>query len=196
MRRDLRDILAMTLVGYARVSTRDQDPSLQHDALAAAGCDRVFTDVASGRLDSRPQLAACLDYLRCGDVLVVWKFDRAGRSLRHLVDLTASLAARGIELRSIKDAIDTSTPTGKLLFHIMAALAEFEADLIRERTFAGLAAARARGRTGGRPSAMTPAKLEVARQMHASKQHTMQTIASTLGVGRATLYRALAVDAQ
>jgi DNA invertase Pin-like site-specific DNA recombinase len=185
----------MTLIGYARVSTRDQDPSLQHDALTAAGCARIFTDVASGRLDSRPQLDACRDYLRSGDTLVVWKLDRAGRSLRHLVDLTASLAERGIELRSVQDALDTSTPAGKLLFHVMAALAEFEADLIRERTVAGLAAARARGRTGGRPSAMTPAKLEVARQMRSSKQHTMATIASTLGVGRATLYRALAVDA-
>lgn len=184
----------MALIGYARVSTRDQDPALQHDALRAAGCERIFTDVASGRLDSRPQLDACRDYLRRGDTLVVWKLDRAGRSLRHLVDLTASLADQGIELRSVQDALDTSTPAGKLLFHVMAALAEFEADLIRERTVAGLAAARARGRTGGRPSAMTPAKLEVARQMHSSKQHTMATIASTVGVGRATLYRALAVE--
>jgi DNA invertase Pin-like site-specific DNA recombinase len=185
----------MTPIGYARVSTRDQDPSLQHDALAAAGCDRIFTDVASGRLDSRPQLDACRDYLRRGDTLVVWKLDRAGRSLRHLVDLTASLAEQGVELRSVQDGLDTSTPAGKLLFHLMAALAEFEADLIRERTVAGLAAARARGRTGGRPAVMTPAKLEVARQMHSSKQHTMATIAATLGVGRATLYRALAIHA-
>jgi DNA invertase Pin-like site-specific DNA recombinase len=181
----------MTMIGYARVSTRDQDPALQHDALTAAGCLRVFTDTASGRLDSRPQLDACLDYLRPGDTLVVWKLDRLGRSLRHLVELTRLLGERGIELRSVQDALDTTTPAGKLLFHIMAALAEFEADLIRDRTAAGLAAARTRGRLGGRPTVLTPEKLAVARQMQRSGEHTMATIAKTLGVGRSTLYRAL-----
>lgn len=184
----------MTLIGYARVSTRDQDPALQHDALTAAGCERIFTDIASGRLDSRPQLDACLDYLRSGDTLVVWKLDRLGRSLRHLVDMTRLLGDREVELKSVQDALDTTTPAGKLLFHIMAALAEFEADLIRERTAAGLAAARTRGRTGGRPTVLTPEKIEVARQMQASRQHTMATIAATLGVGRSTLYRALTTE--
>jgi DNA invertase Pin-like site-specific DNA recombinase len=181
----------MTLIGYARVSTAEQDPALQQDALTAAGCARIFTDVASGRLESRPQFDACLDYLRAGDTLVVWKLDRAGRSIRHLLDLTARLAERGIEFRSVQDGLDTSTPAGRLLFNVMAALAEFEADLIRERTVAGLAAARARGRTGGRPSTLTVEKLAVARQMIDSGNHTMATVAATVGVGRSTLYRAL-----
>jgi DNA invertase Pin-like site-specific DNA recombinase len=122
---------------------------------------------------------------------VVWKLDRAGRSIRHLLDLTARLAERGIEFRSVQDGLDTSTPAGRLLFNVMAALAEFEADLIRERTVAGLVAARARGRTGGRPSVLTAEKVAVARQMIDSGGHTMATVAKTIGVGRSTLYRAL-----
>jgi Resolvase, N terminal domain len=142
-------------LGYARVSTTDQQPQLQVDALKAAGCYRVFTETASGARSDRPTLAQLLDQLRPGDTLVVWKLDRLGHSLRHLVDTVTGLAERGIGFRSLQEAIDTTTPGGKLVFHVFAALAEFERDLIRERTAAGPAAARARGRHGGRPSVLT-----------------------------------------
>jgi DNA invertase Pin-like site-specific DNA recombinase len=179
------------LLGYARVSTGDQHPDLQVDALTAAGCYRVFVDRASGARTDRPQLAAVLDQLRPGDTLVVWKLDRLGRSLRHLVDTITELADQGVGFRSLQEAIDTTTPGGKLVFHVFAALAEFERDLVRERTSAGLAAARARGRVGGRPSVMTPAKLAAARQLYASGAHTVTAIAATLGVSRASIYRHL-----
>jgi DNA invertase Pin-like site-specific DNA recombinase len=148
------------LLGYARVSTTDQQPQLQVDALEKAGCYRVFTETASGARSDRPVLEHVLDQLRPGDTLIVWKLDRLGRSLRHLVDTVTGLADRGIGFRSLQEAIDTTTPGGKLVFHVFAALAEFERDLIRERTAAGLAAARARGRHGGRPPVMTTHKLK------------------------------------
>jgi DNA invertase Pin-like site-specific DNA recombinase len=179
------------LLGYARVSTTDQQPHLQVDALTAAGCYRVFTETASGARADRPILDQVLDQLRPGDTLVVWKLDRLGRSLRHLVNTVTGLADRGIGFRSLQEAIDTTTPGGKLIFHVFAALAEFERDLIRERTSAGLAAARARGRHGGRPSVMTVPKLQVAREMYASGRYTVGAIAKTLGVSRASIYRHL-----
>jgi DNA invertase Pin-like site-specific DNA recombinase len=183
------------LLGYARVSTTDQQPQLQVDALTAAGCYRVFTETASGARADRPTLAQLLDQLldqlRPGDTLVVWKLDRLGRSLRHLVDTITGLADRGIGFRSLQEAIDTTTPGGKLVFHVFAALAEFERDLIRERTSAGLAAARARGRHGGRPSVLTGHKLQVAQEMYRSGQYTVAAIATTLGVSRASIYRHL-----
>jgi DNA invertase Pin-like site-specific DNA recombinase len=179
------------LLGYARVSTADQQPHLQVDALAQAGCYRVFTENASGALTDRPVLEQVLDQLRPGDTLVVWKLDRLGRSLRHLVDTVSRLAERGIGFRSLQESIDTTTPGGKLVFHVFAALAEFERDLIRERTSPGLAAARARGRRGGRPRVLTGHKLQVARQMYASGQYTVAAIAKTLGVSRASIYRHL-----
>ncbi|MGI8608142.1 MAG: recombinase family protein [Candidatus Dormibacteria bacterium] len=179
------------LLGYARVSTVDQNPDLQLDALKAAGCYRIFVERASGALDERRELVRILDQLRPGDTLAVWKLDRLGRSLRHLIDTVGDLEARGIGFRSLRESIDTTTPTGKLISHIFGALAEFERDLIRERTTAGLAAARARGRAGGRPSSMTPEKLAVARQMYDSREHTVATIAKTVGVSRASLYRHL-----
>jgi DNA invertase Pin-like site-specific DNA recombinase len=179
------------LFGYARVSTTDQHPDLQVDALTQAGCYRVFSDRASGARADRPQLTAVLDQLRPGDTLVVWKLDRLGRSLRHLVDTVSGLAERGVGFRSLQEQVDTTTPGGKLVFHVFAALAEFERDLVRERTTAGLAAARARGRTGGRPTVMTPAKLAVARQLYASGEQTVVAIAATLGVSRASIYRHL-----
>jgi DNA invertase Pin-like site-specific DNA recombinase len=179
------------LLGYARISTGEQHPELQVDALKAAGCYRVFVDTASGALAARPALDQVLDQLRPGDTLVVWKLDRLGRSLRHLVDTIATLADRGVGFRSLQEAIDTTTPGGKVVFHIFAALAEFERDLIRERTSAGLAAARARGRTGGQPVAMTEPKIRLAREMYASRQYTVAAIASTLGVSRASIYRHL-----
>ncbi len=179
------------LLGYARVSTIGQEPALQLDALEAAGCYRVFTDRVSGTADRRPQLDALLDQLRPGDTLVVWRLDRLGRSLRHLIDTTVRLEERGVGFRSLAEHIDTTTPTGKLVFHVFGALAEFERDLIVERTRSGLVAARARGRTGGRPAVMTPAKVEGARRMYAGREHTLAEIAATIGVGRSTVYRHL-----
>jgi len=164
------------------------NPQLQIDALKAAGCYRVFTETASGARTDRPVLEQVLDQLRPGDTLVVWKLDRLGRSLRHLVETITGLADRGVGFRSLQEAIDTTTPGGKLVFHVFAALAEFERDLIRERTSAGLAAARARGRHGGRPSVMTAHKAQVAQEMYHSGQYT---IATTLGVSRASIYRHL-----
>ena len=181
----------MGKIGYARVSTIDQNLDVQTDALTAAGCSRVFKDRASGKLDRRPQLDAALDYLRPGDQLVVTKLDRLGRSLRHLLNLMADLERRRIDLQVIDQGLDTSTPAGKLIFAVIGAVAEFERDLISERTRAGLTAARARGRKGGRRPAMTPERAAVAQQMYDSREHTMAVIAKTVGVSRATLYRSL-----
>jgi DNA invertase Pin-like site-specific DNA recombinase len=180
------------LLGYARVSTTDQDPALQLDALNAAGCVKTFTDKTSGTLDRRPQLDRLLDQLRPGDTVVVWRLDRLGRSLRHLIALSEDLMDRQVGLRSLQESLDTTTANGRLFFTIMGALAAFERDLISERTKAGLAAARARGRKGGRPPVMTPQKVEVARQMYASREHTVEEIAETIGVSRKTIYRHLA----
>lgn len=180
-----------TLLGYARVSTLEQDEALQADALRAAGCGRVFVDKASGKLEHRPALDRLLEQLRPGDTLVVWRLDRLGRSLRHLIDLVQDLHTCGVAFRSLTESIDTSTPGGKLIFHVFGALAEFERDLIRERTMAGLAAARARGRRGGRPTVWTPEKLRVARDMYQSREHDVASIARVVGVSRASVYRAL-----
>jgi DNA invertase Pin-like site-specific DNA recombinase len=151
----------------------------------------VFSETASGARSDRPTLEQLLDQLRPGDTLVVWKLDRLGRSLRHLVDTVTGLADRGVGFRSLQEAIDTTTPGDKLVFHVFAALAEFERDLVRERTSAGLAAAGARGRHGGRPSVLTGHKLQVAREMYVSGQYTVAAIAKTLGVSRASIYRHL-----
>lgn len=180
-----------TLIGYARVSTDDQNAQLQIDALTAAGCLKVFTDKASGSLARRPQLDKMLDQLRPEDVVVVWRLDRLGRSLKNLIALAEDLGKRGVGLRSLSESIDTTTANGMFFFSIMGALAQFERGLIRERTNAGLAAARARGRVGGRPPVMTPEKVKVARQMYDSKEHTVEAIAKTLGVSRKTIYRHL-----
>ena len=184
----------MALIGYSRVSTVDQTAQLQADALEAAGCVEVFTDTASGTRSDRPQLVAALNYLRPGDVLCVWRLDRLGRSLKHLVEVVTDLHARGVEFRSLQESIDTSTPSGRLTFHLFAALAEFERDLIRERTVAGLAAARARGRVGGRKPSLTPKKVQVARRMYEAGDSTVVEIAKVLGVSRATIYRHLATE--
>src|SRR5919206_2285768 len=141
----------MMLIGYARVSTLDQNLDLQQDALRKAGCERLFTDVASGSQTTREGLEVALGFLRAGDALVVWKLDRLGRSLKQLIDLVLTLETREVGLWSLQERLDTTTSGGKLIFHVFGALAEFERDLIRERTQAGLAAARARGRKGGRP---------------------------------------------
>ena len=184
----------MALIGYARVSTLEQEAALQLDALEAVGCERTYTDRSSGALAERPELTRALDHLRAGDTLVVWRLDRLGRSLRHLVETVGALEERGVGFRSLTESIDTTTPGGRLVFHLFAALAEFERDLIRERTHAGLAAARARGRRGGRRPVMSAEKLEVARAMHASREHTTVKIAEVLGVSRATLYRSFAAE--
>ena len=179
------------MIGYARVSTRDQNLDLQRDALARAGCERVFEEHASGARDDRPELAAALSHARGGDVLVVYKLDRLGRSIRSLIDFVNALRERGVEFKSLSDAIDTTTAAGRFFFHVLAALAEMERDLIRERTNAGLSAARARGRTGGRPPKLSPKQIAHARVLLADRDTTMGEIAATLGVDRTTLYRAL-----
>jgi DNA invertase Pin-like site-specific DNA recombinase len=179
------------LIGYARVSTTEQDASLQLDALKAAGCLRVFTDKASGSLDRRPQLDRLLDQLRPGDTIVVWRLDRLGRSLKHLIQLIEDLADRDVGFRSLTEGMDTTTSGGMLVFQIFGALAEFERSLIRERTMAGLAAARSRGRVGGRPPVMTPEKVKVARDLYGARDLTVEEIAKTIGVSRKTVYRHL-----
>lgn len=193
---DRVDVGAMSSnrLGYARISTADQDPALQHDALAAAGCFRVFTDIASGKLDRRPQLDALLEQLRPGDALVVWRLDRLGRSMEHLIATVKDLEDRKVALVSLHESIDTSTATGRLVFHVFGALAQFERELLRERTMAGLEAARARGRRGGRPRVMTPEKASAARLMIDSGGYSMATIAATVGVSRSTLYAHLAEE--
>jgi DNA invertase Pin-like site-specific DNA recombinase len=183
--------MGLTLVGYARVSTDDQNASLQVDALTNAGCIMVFTDHASGSKVSRPELDRMLDQLRTGDVVVVWRLDRLGRSLKNLIELVEGLAGRGVGFRSLSESIDTTTANGRLFFSIMGALAEFERDLIRERTHAGLAAARARGRVGGRPTVMSAKKIDKARKLYDSRQHTVAEIAEMLNVSVATVYRHL-----
>ncbi len=181
----------MPLVGYARVSTRDQHPQAQTDALTAAGCAKVFTDQASGTLAKRPALDKALDYLREGDTLVITKLDRLGRSVRNLKALADDLQARDVGLRALSQGIDTTTAGGRLFFHMLAAIAEFEHDLIVERTHDGLAAARARGRKGGPKFKMTPDRARQARAMYDAGQHTVQEIADTFGVSRPTIYRHL-----
>ncbi|MDP9350796.1 MAG: recombinase family protein [Chloroflexota bacterium] len=179
------------LVGYARVSTQDQTIDLQRDALDKVSCERVFTDTVSGSKVERPGLEQALHFLRPGDALVVWRLDRLGRSLQHLIETVSTLQARGIGFRSVTESIDTTSSGGKLIFHVFGALAEFERELIRERTRAGLAAARARGRKGGRPRSLDPRKVAMARALHSDKSNSIEDICKTLRVSRSTLYRYL-----
>jgi DNA invertase Pin-like site-specific DNA recombinase len=184
------------LVGYARVSTWDQNSDLQVDGLTEIGCARIFTDHASGTRTDRPQLEACLDYVRPGDTVVVWRLDRLGRSLRHLVDTVSGFEERGVGFRSLTEAIDTTTSTGRLVFHIFCALAEFERDLIVDRTQAGLAAARARGKVAGRKPKLSADQVAVAQRLHKDGKHNVSEIAKVLGVSRATIYRHLPVTSR
>lgn len=180
------------MVGYVRVSTLDQHPESQTDALRAAGCERIFTDHGiSGTKVSRPQLAACLDYVRVGDTLVVWKLDRLGRSLPHLLTTVQELGEKGIEFRSLTEQLDTTTAAGRLIFSVVGAFAAFERDIIAERTRAGLAHARSQGRTGGRPTVMSPEKLEAARRLRTDEGMSIRDIAAALDVGASTVQRAL-----
>jgi DNA invertase Pin-like site-specific DNA recombinase len=179
------------LVGYARVSTQDQTPTLQLDALKAAGCERVFQEKASGAQRDRPELAAALDSMRAGDILVVWKLDRLARSMKQLIETIETMETRQIGFHSLTEAIDTTTAGGKLVFHVFAALAEFERSVIKERTTAGLAGARARGRKGGRPRSLTEKDIAAAKAMLSDPEITVDEVARRLGVGPATLYRHL-----
>lgn len=182
------------IVGYARVSTQDQSLDLQSDTLKAAGCEDVFSEKITGKQRERPELQNCLRILRKGDVLVVWKLDRLARSLKDLVELITELESKQVGFRSITEAIDTTTAGGKLVFHIFGALAEFEHNLIRERTLAGLAAARARGRKGGRKPSMSPSDIKKAIAMLLDPQITKTEVAKHFGVSRVTLNKALNTD--
>jgi DNA invertase Pin-like site-specific DNA recombinase len=177
------------LVGYARVSTFEQTLVLQRDALERARCRPVFTDTITGSAAHRPGLDEALAFLRPGDVLVVWRLDRLGRSLRHLIESLAALQERGVGFRSLTETIDTTTSTGKLVFHVFGALAEFERDLTRERTEAGLAAARARGHRGGRPKLLDARKAAMAQALYSDKANSINDICRTLHISRSTLYR-------
>ncbi len=180
------------LIGYARVSTLEQNASLQTDALTAAGCKRIFSDKVSGAKTERPGLNEAIDFLREGDSLVVWRLDRLGRSLQHLLETVSQLEERNIGFRSLQESIDTTTSGGRLIFHIFGALAEFERNLIRERTIAGLRAARARGRYGGRPRALDAKKTELAYRLYDEKKHPIKDICAMLGISKPTLYAYLA----
>ena len=175
------------LVGYCRVSTDDQTLDLQRDALQDAGCERIFEDKAGGTVE-RQGLHAALDHVRAGDTLVVWRLDRLGRSLKDLIARAEALRTQGVGLRSLKEAIDTDSSAGQLIFHIFGALAEFERALIRERTNAGLKAARARGRMGGRPKKLDAKQRAHVADLYRSRQHTVKEICELVGVSRATLY--------
>ncbi len=179
------------LIGYARVSTQEQNLALQRDALEAASCERIFVEKASGAQRDRPELQAAIDYMRDGDTLVVWKLDRLARSLKQLIETVEDFGQRGIGLRSITESIDTGTSGGKLIFHVFGALAEFERSVIRERTQAGLKAARARGRVGGRPAVLNNTDLAEARALLRDPDISVSQVAKRLGVAESTLYRYL-----
>jgi DNA invertase Pin-like site-specific DNA recombinase len=180
-------------VGYARVSTTEQNPDLQMDALRAHGCSQVYTDAASGKDTARPELAYCLKALRKGDTLVVWRLDRLGRSLSDLVRVVKDLEGRGIAFESLSENIETSSANGRLVFHVFAALAEFERNLIRERTTAGLAAARARGRVGGRKAKLGEKEIREIKALLADPASQVKDIAARYGVSRTTLYKRVGV---
>lgn len=176
-------------IGYARVSTLDQNPQLQIDALEKAGCEKIFVDKITGTAAQRPELDKAKMMLRKDDILVVWRLDRLGRSLKNLIEWAAYLDDNEIALLSLTENIDTSTPTGKLVFHIFGALAEFERNLIRERTMAGLAAARARGKVGGRKKALSLEKRKIVANLYNKKEMEVQQICSIMGISKPTLYK-------
>jgi len=181
------------LIGYARVSTTDQDLSLQLDALKKAGCEKIFEDKASGTLADRPGLESALSHLRKEDVLIVWKLDRVGRSLKHIVEFITKLNSREVQFRSLTESIDTTTAAGRFFFHITAALAQMERDLIAERTNAGLQAAKARGRLGGRRPKLSPEQLAHARELIAGGR-PVKDVARLMNVDRSTLFRQMKVS--
>lgn len=181
------------LIGYARVSTFEQDLNLQIDALKSDGCDRIFCDQGeSGAKENRPEWDKCLEHLRAGDTLVIWKLDRASRSTKHLIELAEKLEARGVDLRSLKEQIDTSTAMGKFFFRMTASIAELERDIIRERTLAGLAAAKARGRTGGRKKSISKGQELEAKRLVETGELSVTDICEQVGISRASYYRLIA----
>jgi DNA invertase Pin-like site-specific DNA recombinase len=180
------------LIGYARISTDDQNLALQHYALTAAGCEKIYEDRISGARAERPGLTLALEVARAGDTLIVWRLDRLGRSLKDLIAFAERLEQRKVGLKSLKEALDTTSSGGRLIFHMFGALAEFERDLIRERTQAGLSAARARGRLGGRPKLLTPEKRRLAVQLYRAKEHSIAEICRLMGISKPTLYSYLA----
>ena len=181
------------LIGYARVSTDDQNLDLQRDALQAAGCERIFEDMVSGAKVDRTGMTEMLAVLRAGDTVVIWRLDRLGRSLKNLIAVVEHLEVAQVGLRSLQENIDTTSSGGRLVFHIFGALAEFERNLIRERTRAGMAAARARGRMGGRPKRLDPAKRALALRLHQEEKHTIKEICQMMGISKSTLYNYLAM---
>lgn len=176
------------LIGYARISTFDQNADLQKDALEKAGCEKIFTDTISGTVSQRPALTKLKEILRKGDTLIVWRLDRLGRSLKDLIDWLNYLDTEGVALRSLQESIDTTTTTGKLVFHIFGALAEFERHLIVERTQAGLSAARARGRLGGRPKILDAGKKQVVIDLYNERKFTVKQICEMINISKPTLY--------
>lgn len=176
------------LIGYARVSTDDQKLDLQMDALKKVGCEKIFDDYMSGAKAERPGLTKALEICREGDTLVVWRLDRLGRSIKNLIDLAEILEKQGIGLKSCQESIDTNTSGGKLIFHMFGALAEFERNLLRERTKAGLDAARARGRTGGRPKVLDEKKRQLTIDLYQGRKHSIKEICEMMGIGKTTLY--------
>ena len=176
-------------IGYARISTQEQNLDLQNDALTAAGCEKTFHDVASGAKDERKGLAEAIEFSRKGDVLTVWKLDRLGRSLKHLIETVNQLHEKGVGFASLQESIDTTTSGGKLIFHVFGALAEFERELIRERTKAGLKAARARGRKGGRKEKLNAKQIEMAKAMVNDPNIPISAICETFKISKPTLYR-------
>lgn len=184
----------MAIIGYARVSTVDQTLDLQRDALQAAGASTLYEDKASGKSVDRPELAQCLKSLREGDTLVVWRLDRLGRNLQDLIRIVGELDMRGVKLKSVKESIDTGGPVGKLVFHLFGALAEFERELIRERTLAGLEAARSRGRHGGRPPALDVKQRKAALAMMRNRDMSVAEVSRQFGVSRSTLYSIVAAS--
>ena len=176
------------LLGYARVSTDDQNLDLQRDALRASGCEKILEDRLSGAKAARPGLASLLEMARTGDSIVVWRLDRLGRSLHDLIVLAKRFEQAGIGLVSLQEKIDTSSSGGRLIFHMFGALAEFERHVIRERTQAGLVAARARGRKGGRPKRLDPAKRQLAIELYHDRRHTIAEICRMMGISKPTLY--------
>jgi DNA invertase Pin-like site-specific DNA recombinase len=179
------------LVGYARVSTHDQNIDLQKDELAKAGCQRIFCDIVSGVKSERTGLNEAINYVREGDVLVVWKLDRLGRSLKHLINIVSELEKQKIGFKSLRENIDTTSSGGRLIFHVFGALAEFERELIKERTCAGLLAARSRGKKGGRPKIMDAKKIAMAKTLYNDKKNSIGDICKTLKISKPTLYRYL-----
>lgn len=179
----------MMLVGYARVSTDDQNLNLQRDALQLAGCEKIFEDQISGAKAERPGLHAVLQFVRPGDTLVIWRLDRLSRSLKDLIEMVKALESNSIGLKSLQESIDTTSSSGMLIFHVFGALAEFERNLTRERTQAGLQAARSRGRKGGRPKVLNKDKQALAVQLYDERKHTVTQICELMGISRPTLYK-------